>query len=255
MIFRSDYILHFIIFHFLFPSVSQPASPAAQLPLSYCHSNGQMVALPTGGGTGRPGLTIVGGDLSSLSSVLLGKQRLRWTLNLPVSWFSVDDLHLRLSGEVPASWSAPRQSANLLALPQPSVSTLLQPALRGRTLQRLSQSGGTGLQLLLDRWDGSSLQELEAFIDSYFEKVWEETMESSLTAEDELDSREPPVAEHEEEEAVLSSINRKLSKLELLEEIREELTELRNNLEQNGRTMRELRERMGKDDDNNTQEH
>lgn len=213
-----------------------------------------MVALPTGTGTGRPALTIVGGDLSSLSSVLLGKQRVRWSLNLPVSWFSVDDLHLRLIGEAPPSWSAQRQSANLLALPQPSVSALLQPALRGRTLQRLSQSGG--LQLLLDRWDGSSLQELEAFIDSYFEKVWEDTMESGLTAEEEPDSWEPPVAERKEErEEVLSSINRKLSKLELLEEIREELIELRTNLEQSGRTVRERRERTEKDDDSNAQEH
>lgn len=199
-------------------------------------------------------MTIVGGDLSSLSSVLLDKQRVRWTLNLPVSWFSADDLHLRLSGEAPASWSAPRQPANLLGKPQPSVSTLLQPALRGRTLQRLSRSGG--LQLLLDSWDGSSLQELEAFIDSYFEKVWEDTMESSLTAEDELDGWKSPVAEHKEEEKeVLSSINRKLSKLELLEEIRKELTELRTNVEQSGRTIQELRERMEKDDDNNPQEH
>lgn len=208
-----------------------------------------MVALPSGRGSGRPGLTIVGGDLSSLSSVLLGKQRLRWTLNLPVSLFSVDDLHLRLNGDGLASWSAPRQPANLLPLPQPSVSSLLQPALRGRTLRRLSQSGG--LQLLLDRWDGSSLQELEAFIDSYFEKVWEETMESGLTAEDELDSLEPPEeAEHkeEEQEEVLSSINRKLSKLELLEGIREELSELRTNLEQSGRTIQDLRDRIERDD-------
>lgn len=194
---------------------------------------------------------MVGRDLSSLSSVLLVKQRLRWTLNLPVSWFSLDHLHLSLNGEGLVSWSGPRQPANLLPLPRPSASTLVQPALRGRTLQRLSQSGG--LQLLLDRWDGSSLQELEAFIDSYFEKVWEETMESSLTAEDELDSREPPEEvehkEEEEEEEVLSSINRKLSKLELLEGIREELTELRTNLEQSSRTIRELRERMDKDEE------
>lgn len=194
-------------------------------------------------------MTIVGGDLSSLSSVLLSKQRLRWTLNLPVSWFSVDDLHLRLSGEVPPSWSPPRQPAHLPALPQPSVSTLLQPALRGRSLQRLSQSGG--LQLLLDRWDGGSLQELEAFIDSYFEKVWEDTMESSWTAEETEHKEE----EGEEDEEVLSSINRKLSKLELLEEIREELSELRSNLEQSSRTMQELRARMDKDDDNNTHTH
>lgn len=178
-------------------------------------------------------MTIVGRELA-------GKQRLRWTLNLPVSWFSVEDLHLRLSGDVPAS-------ANLLALPSPSVSTLLQPALRGRTLQRLSQTGG--LQLLLDRWDGSSLQELEAFIDSYFEKVWEETMESGSTA---AHSWEAPETEHKEE--VLSSINRKLSKLELLEEIREELAELRTNLELSSRTATDQRGRMEKDE-SNTQEH
>lgn len=207
-----------------------------------------MVALQAGRGPGRPGLTVVGGDLSSLSSVLQGKQSLRWTLNLPVSWISVHDLHLRLSRDVPASWSTPRPpAADLLALPPPSVSTLLQPALRGRTLQRLSQTGG--LQLLLDRWDGSSLEELEAFIDSYFEKVWEETMESGSMAARELDSWKPLEAEQKDEEAeeeVLSSINRKLSKLELLEEIRTELTELRTNLEQS--SSKERKGRMEKDE-------
>lgn len=219
-----------------------------------------MVALPSGRKAGQPVLTVIGGDLPSLSSVVLNKQRLRWTLNLPVSWFSVDDLNLRLSGEGPACWSSPRGPINLLALPHSvqgnnGVRTLLQPALRDRTLRRLSQSGD--LQLLLDRWEGSSLQELEAFIDSYFEKVWEETMGFSGTAEDNLDSREPPGTLGEavqREEEVLSSIDKKLSKLELLEDIREELAELRTNLEQNRRAIQEVREWMGKNDDNK-QEH
>lgn len=198
------------------------------------------------------------GDLSSLASVLSGKRRLRWTLNLPVSWFPADDLHLRLNSDGQVCLFSPRRRMSLLALPhQPpaegdiSVNTLLRPALRERTLRRLGDSGG--LQLLLDQWDHSSLPELEAFIDSYFEMVWEQTMGSCPTAEAELQASEPCVdleeAGHEE---VLSSIDRKLSKLELLEEIRGDLTELRTNLEQSWKAIRELREKIQED---NTHEH
>lgn len=195
-----------------------------------------------------------------MASLLSGKQRLRWTLNLPVSWFPVDDLHLRLNSDRQVCLFSPRRQMSLLALPHQtpaegdiSVSSLLHPALRERTLQRLGDSGG--LQLLLDQWDHSSLPELEAFIDSYFEMVWERTMGSCQTAEAELQASGPRVdleeAGHEE---VLSSIDRKLSKLELLEEIRGDLTELRTNLEQSWKAIHELREKVN-ENNNDTHEH
>lgn len=195
-----------------------------------------------------------------MASLLSGKQRLRWTLNLPVSWFPVDDLHLRLNSDGQVCLFSPRRQMSLLALPHQtpaegdiSVSSLLHPALRERTLQRLGDSGG--LQLLLDQLDHSSLPELEAFIDSYFEMVWERTMGSCQTAEAELQASGPCVdleeAGHEE---VLSSIDRKLSKLELLEEIRGDLTELRTNLEQSWKAIHELREKVN-ENNNDTHEH
>lgn len=244
---------------FLF-TVSISAAPTTQSSLGCCREAARTVALPAGRGAGRLGLTIVDGDLSSLASVLSGKQRLRWTLNLPVSWFSVDDLHLRLNSNGQVCPFSPRQRMSLLVLPHQmpaegdiSVSSLLHPALRERTLRRLGDSGG--LQLLLDQWDHSSLQELEAFIDSYFEVVWERTMGSCQTAETDLQASGPCVdleeAGHEE---VLASIDRKLSKLELLEEIRGDLTELRMNLEQSWKAIRELREKV-KEDNNDTHEH
>lgn len=168
--------------------------------------------------------------------------------------FSVDDLHLRTTGESLLDLSSPRRPGMLLALPQTQlrvcadadsagVRSLCHPALRERALRRLGRSGG--LQALIDRWDHSDLQELEAFIDLHFEMVWEQSMGS------------PEVPELEEQsdgktgdEEVLSSINRKLSKLELLEEIQKELKELRTNLEPSWKLTEELREH--KDDKSNT---
>lgn len=247
--------------HFVFLlTVFITAAPTTRTSLGCGREAAQTVALPAGRGAGQLGLTIVDGDLSSLASVLSGKQRLRWTLNLPVSWFPVDDLHLRLNSDGQVCPFPPRRRMSLLALPHQtpaegdiSVSSLLHPALRERTLQRLGDSGG--LQLLLDQWDHGSLQELEAFIDSYFEMVWEGTMGSCQTAEVDLQASGPCVdleeARHEE---VLSSIDRKLSKLELLEDIRSELTELKSNLEQSCKAILELREKV-KEDNNNTHEH
>lgn len=168
---------------------------------------------------------------SCLACVLSGtRRRLRWTLNLPVR-FSADDLHPWTDGGL-VTLSLPRPPRMLLALPQTSagedgvgVRALCHPALRERTLRRLGRSGG--LQALVDRWDHSNLEELEAFIDLYFEMVWEQSMDAAEVQEPE----EQPVAKESQEEEVLSSIDRKLTKLELLEEIQKELKELRINLE------------------------
>lgn len=181
--------------------------------------------------------------MSCLASMLSGKHGLRWTLP---AWFPADDLHLILGGER----QLPRPKA-LLAAPQTvpaeghivSVTSLCHPALRERTLWRLGEAGG--LQALIDRWDPGSLEELEAFIDSYFEMVWEQTMGSDApTAEQHV------AVEEAGEEDVLSSIDRKLSKLELLDEIRKDLGELRTNLESNWRAIEELREKISRDNNN-----
>lgn len=154
--------------------------------------------------------------------------------------FSADDLHLRTTGESLLDLPSPRRPGTLLALPQ---TQLRARADADSALRRLGRSGG--LQALMDRWDHSDLRELEAFIDLYFEMVWEQSVGP------------PEVPELEEQsdgktgdEEVLSSINRKLSKLELLEEIQKELKELRTNLEPSWKLTEELREH--KDDKSNT---
>lgn len=163
---------------------------------------------------------------------------------------SAGDLHLR-TGEGLLDLLSPSRPRMLLALPQPQlrasagydsvgVRSLCHPRLRERTLRRL----GGGLQALVERWDHSSLEELEAFIDLYFEMLWEQSTGS------------PEISELEEQSdvetgdgEVISSINRRLSKLELLEEIQKELKELRTDLEQRWK-LTELMEH--KHDKNNT---
>lgn len=187
--------------------------------------------------------------MSCLASLLCGAPRQRWTINLPLNlpqWFPADDLHLTLSSEHQARHLSGRQPLALLALSQTPYRMLVEGSAAGgreRTLHRLVESGG--LQALIDQWDPSSLQELEAFIDSYFEMVWEQTMESP----------QQPAPEELPAEAVddtLISINRKLSKLELLEEMRSDLAELRMKLEDGLKVIQDLRDRSKQDDNNNT---
>lgn len=185
------------------------------------------------GAAGQTGLPSVVDVTSCLACVPSGhRRRLRWTLKLPVC-LSADDLHLRTNGERHFSSRRPR---TLLALPPTQlrrlaeddgvgVRSLCHPALRERALLRLSRSGG--LQALIDRWDHSNLEELEAFIDLYFEMVWEQSMAPPEFPEPE----EQLVVKETGEADVLAAIDRKLSKLELLEDIQKELKELRTNLE------------------------
>lgn len=243
-IFIANMTWHFISF-----AVTESANSPAQR----SDNGGQIVALPSGGTGGWTGLAVLDRDaiMSCLASALSGKQRLRWSINLPVT----DHLHLRLNGE--SQLLSSRQPRTILALPQAqhrmlaegnviSVTSLCHPALRERTLRRLSESGG--LQALIDQWDHSSLEELEAFIDSYFEMVWDQTMGSLQSADPDSTAQEAVVEEAGQEE-VLSSIDRKLSKLELLEDIRGDLAELRMSLEQSWKAIQEIRGQSKQDED------
>ncbi len=249
--------------HFISFAVSESANSTAQTSLNCpggADNGGQIVALPAGRRGGRTGLTILDRDsfLSCLAS-MFSQEGLRWTINLPV-WFP-DDLHLRQNGESQAHPFFSGLPKRLLVSPQThrsmlveenviSVSSLCHPTLRERTLRRLTESGG--LQELIDQWDHSSLEELEAFIDSYFEMVWEQTIGSLQPTEPDCPTTEWDAGfEEAGHEEVLSSIDRKLSKLELLEEIRRDIAELRTSLEHSWRAIQELREKS-KQDDNNT---
>ncbi|XP_069572371.1 GTPase IMAP family member 8 [Brachyistius frenatus] len=215
-----------------------PESATSTRPPSLSRSDAaQIVALPAGRAGGRTGFTVVDrhGFMSYIASVLSGKQELRWSpVNLPQRLNTESHMHpfrhqtmLLVSSE---------QQTMLTEEGVISVHSLCTPALRGRTLRRLSESGG--LQALIDQWGDSSLEELEAFIDSYFETVWEQTLGSFQPTEPDWPKAERDAGEDE----VLSSIDRKLSKLELLEEIRSDLGELRLSLERSWRAIQELRD-------------
>lgn len=222
--------------------------PGAQPSGASSDNGGQMVARPAGRAR-QTGLSLLNRDtiMSCLSSMLCGKHRLRWTLNLPV-WFS-EDLHLRLNGDSHPHLFSSRPPKTLLTLPETQhrvpaeedairVASFCHPPLRERALQRLGDS--RGLQALIDHEDQSSVEDLEAFIDWYFEMVWEQTMGSlELT-----DPEQHSVVEETRHEEVLSSINRKLSKLELLDDISKDLGELRTSLESSWKAIEELREKV-----------
>ncbi|CAN9505463.1 unnamed protein product [Ophioblennius macclurei] len=203
----------------------------------------QIVALRARGGGGTARFDAVDGFLSYVAAVLSGRRGAAWpTLTLPIQL--CDPLRAtngsnRFSGMLLVS---PHMQHRMLAGEEEeavSVHALCHPALRKRTLWRLYQKGG--LQTLIDQWGDSSLEELEAFIDSYFEMVWEQTMGSVQTAEPDFLVTEEEDEEKEQDEEVLSSIDRKLTKLELLEEIKSDLAELRQSLERSWTAIEDLR--------------
>lgn len=238
---------------------------------------GQVLALPTAtDGRTAAGLIILDRQwfLSSIASMLRGKEGRQWdtggrqtlVLNLPV-WLSADYPHgLRLNGKSHVDPFSHRHQPMVLLLPaeQPQTQTrmlmekkedvvdihsLCHPRMREMTLKKLTKTGG--LHALIDRWGSSNLEELEAFIDSYFEMVWEEAMRSETAEQDcpttdipEQDGTvDGPVCE------VLSSIDKKLSKLELLEEMQKDLAELRHSMERSCKTIQELSDkRKGEQD-------
>ncbi|XP_075310734.1 uncharacterized protein LOC142371878 [Odontesthes bonariensis] len=221
----------------------------------------QVVALPAGRARRRAGFTFMDRDIfmSYITSVLSAKQGLRWqTEDLPIR-FPAPQTHQQLSTDnhmlsprhqtmllvsCPAQHMAPSEEDVI------SVQSLCHPALRERTIQRLSESGG--LQALIDQWGNRSLEELESFIDYYFEMVWEQTMGSFQPSEpDHTTTEQDTVFRKVGEEEVLLSIDKKLSKLEVLEEIRSNLAELRLNMEGSWRAIQELRDKS-RNDSNNT---
>lgn len=206
-----------------------------------------MVALPAERTGSWTGLAILDRDsfMSCLASMLSGKEGLRWTKYLP-AWFPTDDLHLRLNGESQGHLSSTRHPTMLLVFPQTQHRMIAEQ--NHHTHMKLAESGC--LQSLIDQRDKSNLEELEAFIDTYFEMVWEQTIGSFQPAEPNSPTAEQAaVVEETGEEEVLSSIDRKLSKLELLEEIRRDLVELRKSLEHSWKA---TKEEKSKQDDNNT---
>ncbi|XP_047427025.1 GTPase IMAP family member 8-like [Mugil cephalus] len=230
------------------------ATPHPSLSCSAGSDAAQIVAVPAGGARGQAGFTIVDKELfmSYVASVLSGKHGPRWqTINVPVQFPAPHD-HLALNDRVHPF--PPGHQAVLVVSPETqhralaeqdviSVRSLCHPALREQTLRMLSESGG--LQALIDQWGNSDLEELEAFIDSYFETVWEQTMGSFQLTETDChaaDQDSLSVREVNQEE-VLSSIDKKLSKLELLEEIKSDLAELRQSLEHSWRAIQDLKDK------------
>ncbi|XP_062294473.1 GTPase IMAP family member 8 [Scomber scombrus] len=224
--------------------LTESATSTARQPL-HCsevvREDGQIVALPAGR-TAQAGL-------STRRWTTTGQPRL--TINLP-AWFPTDDSysHLRLNGECLFSHKHPTV---VLVLPQMqhrmltegniiNVHSLCNPALRESTLRRPTEP--VDLQALINQWGDSSLEELETFIDSYFETVWEQAM-----AESDCSVEQDPVIEEAGEE-VLSSIDKKLSKLDLLEEIKRDLAEVKKSLEHSWKAIQELKEKSKQDVDN-----
>ncbi|XP_065820803.1 uncharacterized protein si:ch211-214j24.15 [Labrus bergylta] len=234
-----------------------PTACMTQTSSNSSDNGGRILALAHGRSGGRAGLNTLDRETfrSCLAFVLSGEKGLRWTLNLPV-WFPSGELHLRLNIEKQVLLFSSRRPTMLPLLPEMqhkvpaeenvlSAYSLFHPSLREQTLRRLAESGS--LQALIDQWDQrSSLEELEAFIDDYFEMVWEKTMGSFQPPEPDQDA----AAEETEggQEDVLSSIDKKLSKLELLEEIRVDMAELRRSLELSWKAIQDLRGKIKEDD-------
>lgn len=114
----------------------------------------------------------------------------------------------------------------------------LSPPIAEHDQRELTEFIKTGnLQALIDEWGDSNIEELEAFIDSYLEMVLKESVESALTEQSSPD-KNMCVAEacHD----VLSSVDRKLSKLSVLEGMQRDMQELKHTLELNSKIMQDL---------------
>lgn len=93
------------------------------------------------------------------------------------------------------------------------------------------------LQNLIEQWGDSNIEELEAFIDSYFEMVWQEKCSSMTTINCESSGI------NENDQGHLASIDRKLSKLDILEGVQRELRELKQSIRHCRRMFEELKDR------------
>ncbi|KAK0137784.1 GTPase IMAP family member 8 [Merluccius polli] len=194
--------------------------------------------------------------LCAASGLRGSDKMLRWTLRdmktvmeiLPQwSWISSPCNRTEATSEGQGSVYSPRHRGSLLASHAHHQSTpvaaredvmaarsLWQP--RDYTLKKLLEAGD--LQALMDQWGSSSLEELEAFVDAYFEMVWEQAM-CLAPAED---FTEPGAATEEAEHSAASSIAEKLSKLDLLEDIQRDLTEIKQSVDKCWKITQELME-------------
>ncbi|XP_072299055.1 GTPase IMAP family member 8 [Eucyclogobius newberryi] len=172
------------------------------------------------------------------SKPLPNDKRLSWTeagqkltINLPAWLFGEDAptnttrLQRETSSHSSIVFFLPHQHSSRGEVTNP-VRSLCHPMLMDRTLKRLAENGS--LQHIIDQWGHSSLQELEAFIDAYFEIVWEQAMGSSQEGSPETEEVEPEGGCI----GVLANINQKLSKLDTLEGIKEDLVELKKTVEE-----------------------
>lgn len=94
------------------------------------------------------------------------------------------------------------------------------------------------LQNLIDQWGDSNIQELEAFIDSYFEMVWQETQK-----EPKCSSESSGITESDHNQRLLASIDRKLSKLDILEGVQRDLRELKQSIRHCSGIFQEVKDR------------
>lgn len=183
------------------------------------------------------------GFMSRLASVLSGREGLKWATAVHVPVWPSHSRARSLSPTRPTTLLAALQTEPRLLVLEESVIAVGSrglPAPRGQTLRRLSESGGP--QAPIHQWGESSLEELEDFIDSYFETVWEQTVGSLHTPQSGHFTIEQGAAvDVPEEEEVLASIDRKLTKLELLEDIRKDVAKLRGSLEHSCQVKEELR--------------
>ncbi|CAI5676184.1 unnamed protein product [Oreochromis niloticus] len=223
--------------------------PYPSLNLSEDHS--QLVVLPAGRTIELAGCIIVDQYrfMSYIFSLLSGKQVLRLPKVAQHVPSPAPHNHPRVNSEslmdpiprrLETTHLVSSQTQNEACIEQDliSVQSLCHPALIEQTLRRVSESGG--LQTFIDQWGNSSLEELEAFIDLHFEIVWEEAMRSCQLPEPSHAVPKQDNAFGEAGEEVFASIHRKLSKLELLEEIKRDLAEQRKCVEQIWRIIQQL---------------
>ncbi|XP_039466725.1 uncharacterized protein LOC120439771 [Oreochromis aureus] len=223
--------------------------PYPSLNLSEDYS--QLVVLPAGRTIELAGCIIVDQYrfMSYILSLLSGKQVLRLPKVAQHVPSPAPHNHLRVNSEslmdpiprrLETTHLVSSQTQNEACIEQDliSVQSLCHPALIEQTLRRVSESGG--LQTFIEQWGNSSLEELEAFIDLHFEIVWEEAMRSCQPPEPSHAVPKQDNAVGEAGEEVFTSIHRKLSKLELLEEIKRDLAEQRKRVEQIWRIIQQL---------------
>ncbi|KAM8823882.1 GTPase IMAP family member 8-like [Synchiropus picturatus] len=194
---------------------------AASPPRHPTSHDGQLTVVPAGR-RWRRRLTVSDRNilLSSLASFLSSQGRLRRPEVLSPTWFFMDEQTF---------------STQTLRRSLPQVSHQQRDSALGWSVESVD------LQALIDQWGDSSLEELEDFIDLYCEKLMEQTVETSGTG------APPPLTGAAVPSEILLSIDRKLTQLGVLEEIRDDLSELKRSMELNWKVLEELRNKSKTD--------